>query len=44
MKLTFNRIGKATFDRDIYKVLEGLEEQGQAKSSIGFNIRLAEKG
>ena len=54
MKLTFNRIGKATFDRDIYKVLEGLEEQGQAKSGIyfdskgnattgiGFNLRSAE--
>lgn len=54
MKLTFNRIDKATFDRDIYKVLEGLEEQGQAKSGIyfdskgnattgiGFNLRSAE--
>jgi len=26
MKLAFNRIDKATFDRDIYKVLEGFEE------------------
>ena len=55
MNLKFNRIDKAAFDRDIFNVLRGIEEQGQAKSGIyfddkgnattgvGFNIRLAEK-
>lgn len=54
MNLKFNRIDKATFDRDIFNVLRGIEEQGQAKSGIyfddkgnattgvGFNLRSAE--
>ena len=54
MNLKFNRIDKATFDCDIFNVLRGIEEQGQAKSGIyfddkgnattgiGFNLRSAE--
>ena len=54
MNLKFNRIDKATFDRDIFNVLTGIVELAQAKSGIyfdgkgnattgiGFNLRSAE--